>query len=383
MTARSTRPLFVVLEGIDGAGTTTQTERLVAHLAGAGAATPTPPASPAGAGGPPAARDAGGRARPGPGAAGGRQHHGPAVRGRSPRSSAAGDRSGARRGHGRGLRPLPAVLAGLPGRGGGSPVGAPAGARGAAPGSDHPARPAHGGGRPAPGRAPGARSSATTPMASWRGWRRTIASWPRRTMACGPGWHPRRGRGRRRPSPPRRAAPAAGAPVKGRGPTGAFLGCCARCASRAAAPARPARTTPGPTAPVTGPCLCPEATQRRPVPGAPVPPAAPRCSKSQPPRPGGGGAGGRPRPGRLAGRRRGDAGPRGRSLPGLACRAAAARPEPATERVDLRAGDVVTRINGCHPGTARAGEPGLPGPAQRPAAGGRAAARRGGPRPCR
>jgi dTMP kinase len=32
-TARPSRPLFLVLEGIDGAGTTTQTERLVAHLA--------------------------------------------------------------------------------------------------------------------------------------------------------------------------------------------------------------------------------------------------------------------------------------------------------------------------------------------------------------
>jgi dTMP kinase len=31
-----TRPLFIVLEGIDGAGTTTQTERLVAHLRGRG-----------------------------------------------------------------------------------------------------------------------------------------------------------------------------------------------------------------------------------------------------------------------------------------------------------------------------------------------------------
>jgi dTMP kinase len=31
-TAHSPRPLFLVLEGIDGAGTTTQTERLVAHL---------------------------------------------------------------------------------------------------------------------------------------------------------------------------------------------------------------------------------------------------------------------------------------------------------------------------------------------------------------
>lgn len=32
----STPPLFIVLEGIDGAGTTTQTERLVQHLAGRG-----------------------------------------------------------------------------------------------------------------------------------------------------------------------------------------------------------------------------------------------------------------------------------------------------------------------------------------------------------